>query len=237
MFKIGKLAKFAEQSGRWINRAAILLLLFTGLVVLGVLGYAALLANRTIAELLTQNETLKTALANLEAESEIGYAKALSRTTVNGRTFTRVLFVETDPAQPERKLRELECEVEGDVVHFDALVARFDRQLVRDGKARSLYLWRRIYGENTPPAKGMPIQPEGQIPERYRALTRDLPPADRMTFWGAIWSLANDPERLTKLGVRGVAGNAVYIQLQPGKLYVFTINHAGGLEVKVENMR
>jgi len=41
-----------------------------------------------------------------------------------------------------KRVLEKEYEIEGDIIHFDALIVKFDEQLVMDGKERTLYLWR-----------------------------------------------------------------------------------------------
>jgi hypothetical protein len=96
-----------------------------------------------------------------------------------------------------------------------------------DGKARSLYLWRRVYGENMSPSEGYDIETPGTNPERYAGLLRDLKIPEQQMFWEAIWDLANDPEALRGHGIKAIYGNAVYKRLQPGLIYVFKIGADG----------
>ena len=186
----------------------------------------------TLNDLLHENRDLKAALARLTAEDQIGYAKVLAQETVDGELRTTLRFVETVRGEPREQVLQRECTVPGDVVHFDALVVRFDPQLVMDGKARALYLWRRIYGETMAPETGFAIEPEGGAPARYADLLEELPPAHQSLFWEGIWSLANDPGRLAQHGIRAVHGEAVYARMRPGLIYVFRIGATGDFYVE-----
>jgi hypothetical protein len=197
------------------------------LVVAGILGFAFFKTASTIQDLLNESKQLRKAIANLTEERQVGYAKVISRTERNGKPYTRVLFVVTPPEDPTQRLLEEEFEVEGDEVHFDALVVRFNNEYVSDGRARALFLWRRVYGENSAPSQGFPIEPVGAEPGRYSALFSGLRTKDRELFWSEIWNLANDPERLSKYGVRAVYGNVVYKKMTPGLIYVFTVTNMG----------
>jgi hypothetical protein len=209
----------------WILKITIALLLFAG----GGVFWHRMSADRTIDELLKENHHLKDAISNLSAETQIGYAKVLSQEVRDGRLYTRLLFVETQPNEPTKPVLKKEFEIEGDVAHFDAMIVNFGQQLVMDGQERAIYLWRRIYGETSPPSAGQPIQEVGHEPERYRQIGERLSVSDRNLFWSEIWELANDPNRLKELGVRAVYGNVVYHKLKAGLIYVFKISSTGTL--------
>jgi hypothetical protein len=136
-------------------------------------------------------------------------------------------FVETARDDKVNKIMEKEYTIEGEIVHIDVLIVKFGNQLVIDGKERSLYLWRRVYGENMSPSAGYPIEEAGQEPVRYKGLLEELRAKDQKTFWAAVWELANDPQKLSKLGVQAIYGNVVYSQLKPGVIYVFKISNTG----------
>ena len=187
----------------------------------------------TIHELLTENRQLKQAISNLTEEDQIGYAKVLSQRTEDGRKLTTIRFVETARDDKAKVILQKECTVEGDVVHFDALIVKFEDKMVMDGKARALYLWRRIYGETTPPQDGFPIEEPGTEPKRYCGLLKALPVKHQQLFWTGIWDLANDPEKLQQYGIKAVFGNVIYDQFRPGLIYVFKMNPAGSLYPEV----
>ena len=208
-----------------------LILLFV-LTVVGIIGRGLWLTSRTIFDLLTENRQLKTAISNLTAESQIGLARVIGQERRDGRLVTRVRFTETARDDPSKQILTREYDIEGDIVHFDALIVKFDNRYVADGKGRALYLWRRIYGENTAPASAYPIEEPGAEPKRYDELLRKLSLRDRKLFWTEIWKLSNDPNRLKSAGVQAVYGNDVYASLAPGFLYVFKIVNTGQFYVE-----
>lgn len=197
------------------------------LIVLAFVGGTFYYGTKTVHDLLASNEKLKEAIGALTHEDQIGFAKVVKQEEREGRLFTTIKFVETARDDMLRKVLEREYEIEGDVVHFDALIVTFTDQAIMDGKARSLYLWRRVYGETMSPSEGFDIETPGTHPERYADLLRDLRLPEQQMFWEAIWNLANDPEALRDHGIKAVYGNAVYKRLQPGLIYVFKIGTDG----------
>jgi len=187
----------------------------------------------TTRKLLTENRQLKQAISNLTEEDQIGYAKVLSQRTENGRRLTTIRFVETARDDKTKVILQKECMIEGDVIHFDALIVKFEDKMVMDGKARALYLWRRIYGETTSPHDGCPIEEPGTEPKRYTGLLNALPVAHQRLFWSSIWDLANDPEKLREYGIKAIYGNVVYNQFRLGLIYVFKISAVGHIYLAV----
>jgi ABC-type glycerol-3-phosphate transport system substrate-binding protein len=187
----------------------------------------------TIHDLLGENQQLKEAITNLTSEDQIGYAKVISqRTDENGRLWTTLRFVETSREDKTKKILQKEYTIEGDVIHFDALIVKFTDQMVMDGKARALYLWRRVYGEKTPPQEGFPIEEPDTEPKRYADLLKFLPAGQQELFWSSIWDLANNPEALAQYGIKAIYGNVIYSQLREGLIYVFKIGPTGHLYVE-----
>ncbi|MCZ6673964.1 MAG: hypothetical protein O7C75_13620 [Verrucomicrobia bacterium] len=193
----------------------------------GVLGVAFLKTGLTIQALLTENKDLKQAIENLTGEEQIGYAKVIAQMQQGGKDYTLLKFVETARNDPLDIVFESEFTLEGDIVHFDALIVKFSDEFVRDGKGRSLYLWRRIYGEHMAPSDGFPIEVHGREPERYRGLLAQLPVKKRELFWSEIWDLAHDKRRLSEYGIEAVFGSSVYTELRPGLIYIFKISATG----------
>ena len=197
------------------------------LTVLAFVGGSIFYGTKTLHDLLANNEKLKAAITSLTHEDQIGFAKVLKQEERDGKLYTTLRFVETARDDIMRIVVEKEYEIEGDVIHFDALIVTFSDEAVMDGKARSLYLWRRIYGEQMNPADGYYIQTPEAFPERYSGLLSDLKVSDQQMFWEAIWGLANDPEALRDYGIQAIYGNAVYKRLRPGLIYVFKIGADG----------
>lgn len=181
----------------------------------------------TLHDLLTENKQLREAISNLTDEDQIGYAKVISRRNEDGRLLTTIRFVETARDDKTKVILQKEYTVEGDIVHFDAVIVKFDDKMVADGKSRALYLWRRVYGEKMAPGEGFLIEEPGTEPKRYSGLLQTLPIPHQQLFWSSIWELANDPEKLHEYGIRAIYGSAVYQPLKEGLIYVFKISPTG----------
>lgn len=185
--------------------------------------------NETIEKLLFENTKLKEAITNLTHETQIGYAKVTAQDVRDDVLYTRILFVETDPEDITRRVLEKEVEIEGDIVHFDALIVKFTAPMVMDGSERAIYLWRRIYGEKMSPEDGHPIQTPYTEPIRYHNIGKKLSLSERQQFWNEIWDLSNDPKKLENQGIQAIFGNVVYKRLRPGLIYVFKISATGSI--------
>jgi len=197
------------------------------LTVLAFVGGSIFYGTKTVHDLLASNEKLKAAITSLMHEDQIGFAKVVRQEERDGKLYTTIRFVETARDDMLKKVLEREYEIEGDVVHFDTLIVTFEDQAVLDGKARALYLWRRVYGETMSPSEGFDIETPGTFPERYSGLLSDLKVSDQRMFWESIWDLANNPEALRDHGIKAIYGNAVYKRLRPGLIYVFKIGADG----------
>lgn len=202
----------------------ILVPLFSALAIWGWTAYTGV---KTIRDLLKENKKLREAITNLTQEDQIGYAKVVRQERKGSRLFTTLLFVETARDDKLRQILRKEYTVEGDVIHFDALIVKFSNQMVLDGKEKAMYLWRRVYGEYMTPSEGFSIENEGEEPERYRGILEKLPIRDRVLFWNAIWDLASNPQKLREHNIEAIYGNVVYTRLREGLIYVFKISSTG----------
>jgi len=197
------------------------------LVVFAYLGRGFYYGAMTIHKLLAENKHLKQAITNLTREEQIGYAKVIAQQLKDGQLFTTIKFVETARDDKLNNILETQYTIEGDTVHFDALIVKFGDKMVMDGKTRALYMWRRVYGEKMAPQDGFMIEEPGAEPHRYRDLLQALPLKHRQLFWSNIWELANDPEKLKQYGIEAIYGNVVYSRLREGLIYVFKISPTG----------
>lgn len=212
--------------------------LIFGLIIIGAIYLVAIGIYRggtALNDLLTENKTLKKSIANLTDESKIGYARVISQTKdEKGKILTTTLkFVETARDNESQKVLEREYTIQGDIVHFDALIVKFSDKMVMDGRKRSLYLWRRIYSENIAPSAGFQIEEFGAQPMRYFEIFKELPLKDRQVFWSAIWDLANNPDQLAEYGISAIYGSVTYTQLRKGLIYIFRITPTGLLYPEV----
>lgn len=197
------------------------------LIILLYLGRGLFYGAMTIHELLAENKHLKQAITNLTREEQIGYAKVISQETKDEQLLTTIKFVETAKDDKLKKILEKEYTIEGDIIHFDALIVKFGDKMVMDGKTKALILWRRVYGEKMKPQDGFIIEQPGTEPNRYKDLLQALPLGHKQLFWSNIWELANDPEKLKKYDIEAIYGNVVYSKLKKGLIYVFKISPTG----------
>ena len=217
------------------------LLLLALVIAIGFWGYTVSRSVETFNQFLSENKELKEAITRLTDENLIGYAKVIKQEEENGQLMTTLVFYQTGRDNPDARVMEGEMTIQGDIAHFDALVVKFDDQMVLDDKARSIYLWRRMYDEYTPASQGVTLNQEGKEPARYSDLIGEQTFWDKIMlkkdhseeFWASIWDLANDTDQLKDYGITAVYGNAVYTKLIPGKLYQFKINDAGQIYPEV----
>ena len=187
------------------------------------------LRKMTIHQLLSENKNLKQSITNLTNEEQIGYAKVIKQEEIDGRIFTTIRFVETARNDKLKKILEKEYTIDGDIVHFDALIIKFGDKMVMNGREKAIYIWRRVYGESTAPEDGFPIEQSGAEPRRYDDLLKLMPAKHRELFWSGIWDLANDQDKLKHHDIQAVYGNVVYSRLRPGLVYIFKISPTGQL--------
>jgi len=208
-------------------KITILVVLAAGLIAAGYFGRGWLSRQITIQKLLSENKQLKQAITNLTDEEQIGYAKVIKQETKDGKVWTTLRFVETARDDKLKKILEKDYTIEGDIVHFDALIVKFSDKMVMDGKERAMYLWRRIYCESMAPQNGLPIESPGTEPQRYADLMSRLSVGQRDLFWTNIWDLANNLDKLKEYGITAIYGNVIYSQLKVGLIYVFKISPTG----------
>ena len=94
--------------------------------------------DQAVEALIFENTQLRQAIANLTEETQIGYAKVLRQDHQNGVLTTRLLFVET-VRRHQSAVFEKEFEIEGDIVHFDALIVKFSTQWSWKDRKRRIY--------------------------------------------------------------------------------------------------
>jgi hypothetical protein len=217
----------AEKPATGKNVLYVIILVFLGAVLY--VGRGWFYGAQTVHKLLTENRQLKKAITNLTQEEQIGYAKVISQESQDGELLTTIRFVETARNDELKKVLEKEYTIEGNIIHFDALIVKFGEKMVMDGKKKAMYLWRRVYSENTAPEEGLVIEEAGKEPQRYSDLLKLLPARERDLFWTNIWELANDPDKLKEYDIEAIYGNVVYSKFEQGFVYEFKITPSGQL--------
>jgi len=119
----------------------------------------------------------------------------------------------------------------GEEIYIDALVTIFEADAVKGGRAKSLYLFRRIFTEQVAPQVGFPLyRSEGSgdgIPQPY--VHQDIDRSAQWRVWSYLWRVIEDAAYAETEGVRTQFGQAVYAKMHPGQCYMLTIQHNGGL--------
>lgn len=226
-----------EESRRGRISTVLLLLI----VLLGSGTYTAYYLKRIYHEKDLEIQELKIVVDRLEAETRVAeiLVTEQGRNAETGRLETTIKFLELD--RNGEPLSPRHFTVEGDIIYFDSLVIKFDHNYVERGEAlrgKSISLFRRIFGEHQKPNEGFPIDEgsdRGSVPDIFRVNSQ--PTAFEVELWKEFWRYAVDPKEAKRKGVRIIQGEAVYTRFIPNNIYIITLDHAGGINIKVEPVR
>ncbi|HOA73611.1 MAG TPA: hypothetical protein PL151_04155 [Phycisphaerae bacterium] len=147
------------------------------------------------------------------------------------RDATTIEFIEID--RQGHPLPSKRFVIPDRIVHFDALVIKFEQEDVAAGdslRGKSLALFRRIYGENQTPAEGFRLDPENDVPDVYR-VNPDPSPFERQ-LWSRFWEYARNPDLAARDRVRVAQGESVYEPMMKGDVWTLTLQNNGGLNIK-----
>jgi hypothetical protein len=180
---------------------------------------------------------LDTALRLLKVDHRLAEIKVLEQTTdpASGEVASVIQFVEVnDEGHPIDEPRAFR--LRGDMVYVDYWVVKFDDKYVERAdldRSTSICLFRRIFGEHQEPGDGYVLDKVGSRPTAY-ARGGKMSDFERQ-IWDDFWNIANDPQRARQLGIRAAHGEAVSVQLRPGKTYRLELRASGGLTIAPEN--
>jgi len=187
---------------------------------------------------------LRQEVDRLQAERQrlVEYARRLSQTRrvaqvdvvrqvtdPQGRTVNILLWQEIGPDGLLGK--PVGVEAIGDLVYFEALVLKFDPQLVGEGdpaRGTSLALFRRIFGDaqapQSVPELDRAARPPAREPEEVARMHAEL--------WQRFWDLIDDPKLAADYGVRVAQVEAPAVPLKAGQQWEVTLDAAGGLNLR-----
>jgi len=177
---------------------------------------------------------LETRVALLKVDQRLAELTVLdqSEDPASGQTFTEFQFVEVDEqGQPLAEPREFR--IAGRQVYVEYKVVKFADQYVEESdlfRSTSICLFHRIFGEQQKPSEGFAIDQVGSRPGAYSRGSRMTEFEEKI--WDDFWSLANDPQRASALGIRAIHPEAPSIMLQEGMRYQLTLRSSGGLSIK-----
>jgi hypothetical protein len=205
------------------------------LLFIGVLGLL-LVAGYWVYELWNEQAVYERYLHNLLGEQRVAEVCVLDqRRPVEEPVRTTVRFQEF--RQNGQPLSPLFVTLPGEEIYVDAFVTLFESDAVRGGRAKSLYLFRRMFTEQMAPQVGFPLyRDEGAgdgIPQSY--VRQDLDRTAQQRVWGDLWRLIEDVAYAEAQHVRTTFGQAVYAKMQTGQCYMLTIQHNGGLLLQMRS--
>lgn len=188
-----------------------------------------------------QKFELQRAVQRLSSEDRVAEVRVVDQVrtgeSVNGQPATgdttTIEFIEID--RQGHPLPSKRFVVSDRVIHFDALVIKFEQEDVASGDAlrgKSLALFRRIYGDRQQPAEGFPVDPEGDVPSVYR-VQPDPSPLERQ-LWAGFWDYARNPVLAARDRVRIAQGESVYQPMLKGDIWTLTLQNNGGLNIKLQ---
>jgi len=217
---------------RWIR---------TGLGVLALIGVATVATDQFSAFKIRRLESRITELDREKAELQL-YAERLG----GSRRVAQVNIVEQyhdDDGEPITILHWQQIgpsgvvgprerlELHGDQVYFEALVIKFEHDLVAHAEPdheTSLAMFRRAFGDRQAPRTGLPLD-QTAPPETEDELNLD---SLQSRLWKRFWGLIDDPELAARYGVRIAQCEAPSVRVRPGQIWEVTLDAAGGLNLQ-----
>jgi hypothetical protein len=221
-----------QQMGRMSRSLTALqqaLTLLRTLLLIGVLG-GVLVAGYWLYQLWNEQSVYERYLHNLLGEQRVAEVCILDQQRpVDEPVRTTLRFQEF--RQNGQPLSPLVITLPGEEIYVDAFVTIFEADGVKRGRAKSLYLFRRIFTEQMAPQLGFPLyRSEGTgdgILQAYVHQGIDRGTQERV--WSDLWRLIEDHAYAESQSVRTTFGQAVSAKMQAGQCYMLTLQHHGGL--------
>jgi hypothetical protein len=151
-----------------------------------------------------------------------------------GRTLTTLLWQEIGPSGALGRPQAVETF--GTQIYFEALVIKFEPELVGQGDAArgtSLALFRRIFGDQQPPETGAEVDRSSRPPLTDPRASDPL--HDRL--WSRFWEMVDDPRVAGQFGVRVAQCEAPSVPVRTGQVWEVSLDAAGGLNLRRIGMR
>jgi hypothetical protein len=184
-----------------------------------------------IEQLEQEKKELQQFVQRLTSERRVARVLVTDQKQVNGAMQTTLLFTEFSRDGSDLPVKEFT--IQGDEVHIDAMVIKFDYDLVEHDdplRGHSIALFTELYGRPQSPAQGFAIDSPGQVPDFYRDAD---PKVDEFEskLWQDFWKLADDPAYRQAKRVRVANGQGIWFPVELGKIYTITLESDGGLNV------
>jgi len=143
------------------------------------------------------------------------------------RMRTEIEFFEINEGGAPINDRRQKFTIDGDRVYVECLLAKFDDKYIEANdldRHTAICLFQRIFGEHQEPQEGFEIDQVGAAPTSYpRGAESDF----EKQIWKDFWTLANEPEKAAKLGIRAVHADAPSMRVKKGGLYELELRTTG----------
>lgn len=189
-------------------------------------------AEHKINQLQEQKAQLQRIVQRLGAERRVADVLVTGQSQDKNVTVTELLWVEY-ARDGKSALAPRRFTIRGDEVHIDAMVIKFDNELVQQDdplRGQSIALFTRIYGQEESPASAQRIDQPGRIPQIYQDSDPRISSFEQ-ELWDKFWQLTEDAALRQKMGVRVANGQGVFQHIRPDRLYTLTIETNGGVNI------
>lgn len=193
---------------------------------------------KQIDELTRVNEQLEMANKLLKVDHRLARIKILDKGSDPGTNekFCLVEFSEVDDSgKPLGDAKQYR--LKGERLYIDAFIVKFDDHFIESAdalRATSMYMFRRIFGEDDGLEGGYPLDVDDQGVVRAAAYVRGSPISEfEQRIWRDFWAISGDPEKQKEMGIRNNHGQINYIDPEPGQEYEFTLRSSDGLSFNV----
>jgi hypothetical protein len=191
-------------------------------------------AERRIEKLEEEKRVLQQVVGRLTSERRVAEVVVTDQKTIDGVTRTTLLFVEY--GRDGKPLPAKSFTIDGDTLHIDAQVIRFDEHFIAEGdplRGHSIALFTRIYGNQQKPDDGARVDEPGTVPAIYRAADPRISEFE-MELWKSFWRLADDSAYRKERGVSVADGDGTWRPIAPGNVYTLTLQSNGGVSITSE---
>ncbi len=206
---------------RWIFFAAVIFLAAKGV--------------HWAAKWIEERSVLKQVIERLSADSRIAEV-LVTQSRFNEETKaieTTIKFLEYnakgEPLEPKF------FTFQGNIIQFQALVIRFQDQLVQAGdkiRGKSAYIFLKAFILDKRNTQVFDITDTHQIPSGYK-----IPGAAseyEQKLWEEFWNYALDPQARERMGIKNAQIEAPGSMFLPGTIYTLRIEHDGGLRIDTQ---
>lgn len=187
-----------------------------------------------IRQLQEQKKHLQDFVARLTRERRMAEMVVMEQGYKNGNTTTTLLFSEI--TRDGARLPPRFFTIEGNVVHIDSLVIKFERDFIEKDdplRGHNIALFYRLYGDRQAPADGFPIDDPGQPPVVYRDSSPQSEALRQFEaeLWKNFWRLADDAAYRKEKGVRLAQGESPWRFVYPDYVYELSIEGGGSVSM------